>query len=284
MTTTVLDCGDEPLLVFGGPYSNLQATEAVLEEAARLGARHLLCTGDVVAYCADAAATLDLVMGAGVPTVMGNCEESLAAGAEDCGCGFEEGTACDLLSRGWFAHASREVEPRHRAWMAALPKQIDVRIGGRHLAAIHGGARQVNRFLFASAPDDALEEEVAATGAEGVIAGHCGIPFLRALPGGALWLNAGAVGMPADDGTPRVWFALLTPEEDGLRAELRALSYDHARAAAATRAAGMAEGYAAALSTGVWPSCDVLPEAERARRGTPLAEQTLVWGRVSAAV
>ena len=25
---------------------------------------------------------------------MGNCEESLAEGSSDCGCGFEEGTRC----------------------------------------------------------------------------------------------------------------------------------------------------------------------------------------------
>ena len=43
---------DGPLLVFGGPYSNLQATRAVLDEAARRGipAERVICTGDVVAY------------------------------------------------------------------------------------------------------------------------------------------------------------------------------------------------------------------------------------------
>jgi hypothetical protein len=51
---------DKPLMVFGGPYSNLEATRAVLEEAARLSisADHIICTGDVVAYGADAAATV----------------------------------------------------------------------------------------------------------------------------------------------------------------------------------------------------------------------------------
>lgn len=34
-----------------------------------------------------------------LPLIAGSCEENLAAGALDCGCGFEEGTACDLLSR-----------------------------------------------------------------------------------------------------------------------------------------------------------------------------------------
>src|SRR5215472_14622804 len=81
---------DKPLMVFGGPYSNLEATRAVLEEAARLSisADHIICTGDVVAYGADAAATVDLVRDRVGHVVMGNCEQSLAAGSVDCGCGF----------------------------------------------------------------------------------------------------------------------------------------------------------------------------------------------------
>ncbi|MBL6079548.1 metallophosphoesterase family protein [Belnapia sp. T18] len=271
---------DQPLLCFGGPYSNRQALETLLAEAARLGIPpgRMLCTGDVVAYCAEPAATLDLMIATRIPTVMGNCEESLAEGAADCGCGFEAGTACDLLTRGWFAHADRQVTPAHRAWMAALPRRIDLTLAGRRLAAIHGGAASINRFLFASAPDAMLAAEIAGTGAEGVLAGHCGLPFTR-LVEGRLWHNAGAIGMPAHDGTPRAWFSLLTPSLGGIRIEHHALAYDHDAAARAMREAGLAEGYAAALETGLWPSEDVLPSAERARRGQPLAPPPLLWLR-----
>src|SRR5277367_268628 len=46
---------DGPLLVFGGSYSNLEATTAILAEARRraIAPSHILCTGDVVAYGAD---------------------------------------------------------------------------------------------------------------------------------------------------------------------------------------------------------------------------------------
>jgi len=271
--------GDGPLLVFGGPYSNLQATRAVLAEAARRGipARRVICTGDVVAYGADAAACCDLVMGSGIAVIAGNCEENLAAGGLDCGCGFEEGTACDLLSRAWYAHADRQVTPAHRAWMAALPRRLVLDLAdGRSLAVLHGGARDISRFLFASAKEAELDEEIAATGCDGVVAGHCGLPFARRV-GQGVWINAGAVGMPADDGTPRVWFAVLTPGEHAVQVDILPLDYDHAAAAAAMRAARLPEGYAAALGSGIWPSCDVLPPAERARRGVPLRPHTLDW-------
>jgi predicted phosphodiesterase len=283
MPDPVVIPADGPLLVFGGPYSNLQAMRAVLAEAARRGipAHRILCTGDIVAYGADAAACCDLAMASGILVLMGNCEENLAAGALDCGCGFEEGTACDLLSRAWYAHADRQVTAAHRAWMGACPRRMVVALpDGRRLAVLHGGAADISRFIFSSAEDAALAGEIAAAGCDGVIAGHCGIPFARSV-GAGLWLNAGAVGMPANDGTPRAWFAVLTPQAASLRVEILPLAYDHAAAAAAMRAAGLPEGYAAALSTGLWPSIDVLPPAELARRATPLAPVAFDWARNS---
>ena len=269
---------DGPVLVFGGPYSNLEATEAVLAEAARRGIppRRVLCTGDIVAYAADAGATVDLVRRSGIVAIMGNCEESLGSDAEDCGCGYAEGSACDRLAAEWYIYARQSLDAGSRAWMAELPTRLDIVLGGKRLAVVHGSARQINRFVFASTPVAVKREELDATDADGIIAGHCGVPFTQLIDG-RLWHNAGAVGMPANDGTPRVWFSLLTPQPDGIAVEHVALGYDHARAAAKMRAAQLPEGYAAALETGLWPSADVLPPAELAQAGAALAPGRLVW-------
>ena len=81
---------NSPIAVFGGCYSNLEATVALFQHIDRLGipASHRICTGDIVAYGADAEACVELVRGATEHVVMGNCEESLAAAKADCGCGF----------------------------------------------------------------------------------------------------------------------------------------------------------------------------------------------------
>ena len=271
MPTRDLGQVDGPLLVFGGPYSNRQATEAIIAEAARrdIPPWHCLCTGDVVAYCADPAETVSLIRDWGCPVVMGNCEESLGSGAEDCGCGFADGTACDLLSTQWFAHATARLDDDVRAWMAALPRKITFEVAGRKSAAIHGGwaggPAAINRFLFASQPDSAYTAEFDALDADIVLAGHCGLPFVRQV-GARQWLNAGVIGMPANDGDPATWFLILEP--DGSHA-FHQLGYDHGAAARAMRSAGLAEGYAAGLETGLWPSLDILPEAERRATGRP---------------
>jgi len=266
------------VLVFGGCYSNLQATYALLDEARRLGIppERTICTGDVVAYGADAAATVDVVRRAGVHVVMGNCEESLGGRAEDCGCGFTAGSTCDRLSAAWYSHADASLGDEARAWMRSLPRRIDLLIGGRLLAVVHGSPDQVNAFVFGSTSDDDLRQLVRGAGCDGVIGGHCGIPFTRMVDG-LLWHNSGAIGVPANDGTPRVWFSMLEPDDAGIEIRHLSLEYEHSAAAAAMRAARLPDGYANALSSGLWPSLDVLPPEELARTGQALASRTLLW-------
>jgi predicted phosphodiesterase len=276
MTDRVTAAG--PVLVFGGPYSNAEATEAVLAEGGRRGIDrdHVICTGDIVAYCADAQRTVDIVRNADISIVRGNCEEQLATGAEDCGCGFEEGTACAVLSDQWYGYALRHVDADSRAWLGARPARIDLEIAGLRFAIIHGAPGSVNRFVFFSMTGIIAKELADLPGYDGVIGGHSGLPFTRTA-NGRLWHNAGAIGLPANDGTPRVWYSVLTPTGNGLTIEHIALSYDHAAAARKMRTACLPEGYAAALETGLWPSCDVLPTAELGRRGTALAAGTITW-------
>src|SRR5215831_9504177 len=197
---------DGPTMVFGGPYSNLQATQAILAHARRLAIppARILCTGDLAAYCGDPVATIDLVRHAGIHAVMGNCDEQLANSADDCACGFPPGGTCERLSSAWFAYANGEVSADARQWLAQLPRRIDLKIGARRLAVVHGGVRQINRFVFASTPTATKRQEIEAADAHGVVAGHCGLPFSQ-IVGERLWHNAGVIGMPANDGTPRVW-------------------------------------------------------------------------------
>lgn len=266
-----------PLLVFGGPYSNLQATVAIRSIADELAIppSNIICTGDVIAYAAAPEETARLIHDWGIAVVAGNCEEQLAAGAADCGCGFEEGSQCDLLSKGWYPFANASISPDMRTWMAGLQPALAFSYNGVRFHALHGGTRQNNRFIFAS-DRPSQEEEASTLDTDIVLAGHAGIPFISEVAN-KIWLNAGVIGMPANDGTPDGWYALVRPEAGGnLRLSLHRLPYDHVSAAAAMRRAGHANGYARTLVTGIWPSHDVLPGAERAATGTPLPEASVL--------
>jgi predicted phosphodiesterase len=267
-----------PSLIFGGPYGNLQATSAVLAEARRIGIppERIVCTGDLAAYCGDPAATIDLVRGAGIHVVMGNCDEQLAQRAGNCGCGFPSGSTCERLSAAWFAFADRQVGADAREWLATLPLRIDLQIGGKRLAVIHGSVSRMNHFIFASTSAQIKQRELELASSDGVICGHCGLPFSQIVDG-RLWHNAGVIGMPGNDGTPLVWFSVLTPGPGGIHVEHRALSYDHRAAAAAMERAGLPADYRDALSSGIWPSCDILPYEEIREQGNAIESGSFIW-------
>ncbi len=267
---------DGPVLIFGGNYSNLQATIALLDAANRhfIPPERMVCTGDIIAYGADPQACVDLIRTHNIATVMGNCEEQLAADAPDCGCGFTPGSACDVLAANWFSHARRHLDDNAKNWMRTLPRRIDLLIGDHRLAIVHGAPSQINRFIFASDPDALFADEIADTLCNGVIAGHCGLGFTRFI-GTQIWHNAGAIGLPANDGTPRGWYSVLTPQRNGFRLTTHPLRYDHHAAAAAMRRVGLPNDYADALETGIWPNLDILPLPERAATAQPQTPQTI---------
>ncbi len=257
---------DETVLLFGGPYSNMQALGALLDwsKKAAIPNSRLICTGDIVAYCADAAACIETFRRAHIPLVAGNCEIQLARGAGDCGCGFAAGSQCDRLSGGWYGYASHVVSPDQRVWLATLPDRVIFRHQGQRYVVLHGGASDISRFLWPISSEDdfwyeisILQEEVGAF--DGVISGHCGVAFERRIDG-IHWINPGVIGLPANDGQQETAFAVL--KNGGL--EFERLTYDVSGAVAAMKTAGLAAaGYAKALTSGYWPSQDVLPKSMR---------------------
>lgn len=280
MKDEILDLGniDKPLLVFGGPYSNLQATQAMRREALALGIppERTICTGDVVAYCASPHETIAELRDWGCYVLLGNCEESLGQEADDCGCGFTEGSACSLLSVQWYQYANNRVTQTDRLWMSSLPRIIQFRLGSVKAVVVHGAASSINRFIFSSTQAAELLAEFAESKADMIIAGHSGIPFTRLIKDefgqNKLWHNAGVIGMPANDGRPEVWYSIIDPQPGGVLpgTEHRSLSYPAAAAQQEMRRAGLVNGYADALTSGLWPGMDVLPEYERVQRGKPL--------------
>jgi predicted phosphodiesterase len=280
MTISVADFGTftGPVLLCGGAVSNLEALEGLEAQARRWGIapHHIIHTGDAVAYCADAAAAVGFIAERGWRAIKGNVEAQLAAAAETCACGFAPGTMCEALTASWYGHAESQMTPALRRWMAGLPEQAEFGLGGRRFRVVHGSVAAINRFMFASLPEAEFVVELDRTAVDAVIAGHSGLPFSRII-GDRLWHNPGSLGLPANDGTPRGWYSIVAPAGKTVRLSHFGFDYDHRKAAAKMRAAGLPEGYAECLETGLWPCLDVLPATERAAAGQALGEPVWEW-------
>jgi predicted phosphodiesterase len=249
------------ILVFGGVYSNLHALDALIDVAQDRGIApsNMICTGDVVAYCAYAEDSVQRIRDLGCVVLSGNCEQQLAANADDCGCGFDEGSTCSILSRTWYAHAKAQISDVSRDWMAALPDRITFTHNGLRYGVVHGGASDVSRFIWPVTDDADIRAEVALLETQigtvdRVLSGHSGIPMTRELDG-KTWINAGAIGMPAHDGDLDTHYCIIGDNT----IKNKTLYYNVEAAFQAMQANSLTQGYHATLKTGYWPSEETLP-------------------------
>ncbi len=263
-----------PLLIFGGCYSNFEATKALQKWAKENNFKpeQCVCTGDIVAYCGNPYETVELIRDWGVHCIQGNVEQSLAKQADDCGCGFEEGTVCDTLSRGWYPFADNAVSQDQRNWFSELPEHLKLTISDKSIRVVHGAASDVSRFMFASQEDSDFLDEFSLLDTNHnaetdiVISGHSGLPFTKQI-GDKQWHNSGALGMPANDGTQNVWFSVLEIVANELTFKHHRLEYDIESTVQKMLKNNLTQGYHQSLTTGLWPSMDVLPEIEKQQQG-----------------
>ncbi|MGB0283249.1 MAG: metallophosphoesterase family protein [Neptuniibacter sp.] len=265
------------LLIFGGPYSNYAATKAIRDIAEHLDIpnTHIFCTGDLVAYCAEPEQTVDLIRNWGCHVVMGNCEESLAANADDCGCGFDENSSCSLLSAEWYRYSRFHTSQEHKFWMETLPRRISFEYSGKRFLVVHGSTNSINEFVFHSSDHEYKNQQLRQNAVDVIIGGHCGIPFGQQLEQGT-WLNAGVIGMPANDGTQTGWYMLISPEQGQLKISWHRLEYDFENTVQAMEELELCRPYSQSLSNGLWPSIDILPEEEADQTGKRLQLNPLI--------
>ena len=261
---------ESPILIFGGPYSNLEATAALKSIADQRGIspHNTICTGDVVAYCGNPEETVNLIREWGCHVVMGNCEESVGFEKDDCGCGFDEGSVCATLSVDWYRYCVTNVSSANKEWMRTLPRQINFELGGKKFAVVHGSPANLSDFVFESSDSELKGRYLESLKVDCIVGGHCGIPFGQHLEQGS-WLNAGVIGMPANDGQSSTWYMLIEQNKGDISARWHQLSFNTGMAQEAMSRARLPEDYRISLGTGTWPSLSVLPEQERSLMGQP---------------
>ena len=256
------------IAVCGGVYSNHLALEAFLAEAQQRGAEMVYCLGDLGGFGPSPERVWPLAASAGVRTVAGNYEESLASGREDCACGYTDPRDNHFAALS-YAYTARSSSPAFKRWMGELPKRRRLRLGDRRALLVHGSPRRTNEFLFDSTtPDAFLERLLAAEQCDLLLCTHTGLHWQRALPSGRQVVNVGALGRPANDGSTSVWAAFLEADRQEAaapRVELVPITYDHRGLGQEMRRERLPEEFIVTIETGWWTTClEILPARERA--------------------
>ena len=254
------------LAVFGGVYSNHVALAALLEDAAARSVEALYCLGDLGGFGPLPEKVRPLLERGGVRSIQGNYEQSLAAGRDDCDCGYTDPRDNHFAALS-YGYTARHCSPSFRQWMGALPARRRVRVGEREILLVHGSPRRVNEFLFASTtPDAYLETLLDQERCDGLLCTHTGLHWRRSLPSGRVAANVGVIGRPANDGATHVWYTVVEARDEDVAVELLPLVYDHRSLADEMRREALPEEFIETILSGWWTTClEILPALERVR-------------------
>ena len=121
-----------------------------------------ICTGDVVAYCAEPEETTAARARLGLPRHRRQLRGAARRGRRGLRLRLRGGHRVRSARQGLVSLRQRALSPASRAWMAALPKTLTFTSGGLRFRVIHGGVDLINRFVFAS-ERDVLAEELDAS-------------------------------------------------------------------------------------------------------------------------
>jgi diadenosine tetraphosphatase ApaH/serine/threonine PP2A family protein phosphatase len=256
--------------VFGGVYSNHLALEALLEDARARGFEALFCLGDLGGFGPHPDRVFPLLAEGRVETVQGNYDHSVGHGLPDCACGYTD-PADNRYARRAYAYTLANTTPVNRARLRELPGEMRLRMGRRRVLLCHGSPRRTNEFLWESTSSTGFLERLAREArAEVVLATHTGLHWQRELGGGGRFANVGAIGRPANDGRPNVWYASVearpSGEGGGVAIRFLRLRYDHEGLAREMEAERLPPEFVETIRNGWWTTClEVLPAKERAR-------------------
>ena len=288
------------VLVFGGVYSNLEALVAVQAFAKTRGipAANVICTGDIVGYCANPTEAIEVVRDWGIHAIAGNVEMNIREGIEDCGCNFDENSRCDIFSRIWYPFAFKNSSTAAIEYMKSLPEYLTFDLAlpsnpidgdqnstapltphggepGRQVLVLHGNYEATSEFVWRSSDWKTFKAPAFAnTGVDTIVSGHSGLPFAHKVQD-KLWLNSGALGMPANDGTQRVWCATLNTKEGAVDVNFHGLEYDYKAARRKMLDNPLPKSYALTLDNGLWDNTEIMLERESRWTGFALDAKQL---------
>jgi putative phosphoesterase len=185
-------------------HANFPALCKALESARRKGARKILCAGDIVGLGPHPTEVVRLLVEEKVLCIRGNVDRKVAAAPQS-----PKKLAKRLKGRpakaseAWAALNLGEAE---KAWLAALPPELRLTLGGVDVWLVHGSPLSDADYIYPSLTERALAAKLGTERPGLLVCGHSHIPFTRKI-GGVRVVNCGSAGSPVD-GDPRGSYAL----------------------------------------------------------------------------
>lgn len=237
------------IALFGDIHANLEALEAVLEDASQQGATDYVCMGDIVGYNADPSACLEKVRAMNCPTVKGNHDED-ASGSHS----LETMNPIAATALEW---TRAQLSTEQRLWLARLRMVRQV----SDFTVVHSTLDQPANWNYVTNRFDAMSN-FSYQFTQICFHGHTHVPRVymktdkvQEVPansiaiedGAKYFINVGSVGQPRD-GDWRACYALYDFADNMIF--FRRVEYDIATTQKKIIAAGLPEMLAERIQEG----------------------------------
>lgn len=235
--------------IFGDIHANLEALEAILEDAAGQGVTDFVCLGDVVGYNADPVACLNMIRDMDCPTVKGNHDQDAS---EDHS--LDSMNPVAALALQW---TREQLDDDQRLWLKKLRMVRQV----SDYTIVHSTLDQPVHWNYVTNRFDAMSN-FSYQFTQICFHGHTHVPRVyvksdkvREVPAESIaieanskyFINVGSVGQPRD-GDPRACYAII--DDNHKLVVFRRVVYDIAKTQQKIREAGLPEMLAERLQEG----------------------------------
>jgi len=265
------DIIDQPLqkiALLGGVYNNHLALEAVLQDCATRGADITFFLGDCGGFGPHPDLSIEILKNSHRRCMQGNYDDSVARGLDDCQCGYTH-PRDNHFARLSYQYTFENTSESNRQWLGSLPEGFRLTLGTHRLLLSHGSPRKINEFLwYSTTPRGFIHRLCQQYNADLICCTHTGIHWKRQyqLEGEAGFglVNVGCIGRPANDGTPRVWYTLISAEKEQPKVEFIPVTYNHKALAQQMHAEQLPGEFIDTITSGHWTTClEILPSKER---------------------
>ena len=226
------------IALFGDIHANLEALEAVLEDASQQGVTDYVCMGDIVGYNADPAACLEKVRSMDCPTVKGNHDEDAS--------GNHSLDSMNPVAAAALEWTRQQLSEEQRQWLTKLRMVRQV----SDFTVVHSTLDQPAHWNYVTNRFDAMSN-FSYQFTQLCFHGHTHVPRVYVKtdkvqevaaesvviePGAKYFINVGSVGQPRD-GDWRACYAIFDLENNSV--VFRRVEYDIAKTQEKIIAAGL---------------------------------------------
>ena len=248
------------IAVIADIHANLNALEAVLQDAERRGITVFLNAGDVVGFGAFPNEVIQMLYSKNALSVIGNYD--LEVLDKD---NREKGPKKFALE-----YTRKALTKSYETYLRALPSKLELEIAHKKLLMIHGTLDSVDEHLYHDTPEERFQELAKTAGSDIIVFGHSHEQFTKKA-GASLFINPGSVGRPGD-GNPQAAYVAISVSPFSV--ELVRVSYNVEAAADALRRKGAPESYAQMLLRGL--SLEAIIAEDKARENNMERKCTLM--------